>query len=108
MRSIYAKTSAAVHVQSVHRDRAVNESVHTSIEAVSISAGAADAFVTLAIKEVDLFKKVFRTLFILCAERAEWLELRDQWVGRSFGIVQVVLRVFSILYVARIQTDEVT
>ena len=61
--------------------------MHTSIEAISISAGAADAFVALTLKEVDLFKKGFRTAFILCAERAEWFELRDEWVGRSFGIV---------------------
>jgi len=71
------------------------KSVRTSIEAISVSAGAADAFVALGLKEVDLFKKGFGTAFILCAERAEWFELRDQRVGRSFGIVQVVLRVLS-------------
>jgi len=69
--------------------------MRTSIEAISVSAGAADAFVALGLKEVDLFKKGFGTAFILCAERAEWFELRDQRVGRSFGIVQVVLRVLS-------------
>jgi hypothetical protein len=76
--------------------------VHTSVEAISISAGAADAFVALALKEVDLFEKRFRTAFVLGAERAEWFEFRDQWVGRPFGIVQVVLRVLSILDAARI------
>jgi len=81
------------YLVSLSRPR--NESMRTSIEAISVSAGAADAFVALGLKEVDLFKKGFGTAFILCAERAEWFELRDQRVGRSFGIVQVVLRVLS-------------
>ena len=76
--------------------------MHTSVEAIPISAGAADAFVALALKEVDLFEKGFGTSFVLSAERAEWFEFRDQWVGRPFGIVQVILRVLSILGTASI------
>lgn len=104
MRSIYAKTSAAVPwtvFSSAPRKCAV-KGVHTSVEAISVSAGAADAFVALALKEVDLFEKGFRTAFILGAERAEWFEFCDQWVGRSFRIVQVILRVLSILDAAKI------
>jgi hypothetical protein len=75
------------------RDVNVFPGSRTPIEAVAISARAADALPALFFQKVELFKKGIRAPFVLCAEGAQWGEFRDQWVGRWDGIVQMVLRI---------------
>ena len=100
MRSMYAKMRAASCVQKSaphERTRKGKERWgRTSIEAVAISARAADALIALIYKEVDLFNKGSRAPFVLCTECAQCGELRDRWLGRWDSIVQVVLRILSI------------
>ena len=63
----------------------------TSIETVAVSAGAADSFVALCFKEVDLLNKRSGTVFVFGTERAQWCQLRNRWPGRWNGIFQVGL-----------------
>ena len=69
----------------------------TSIEAVAISARAADALIALSYKKVDLFDKRSSAPFVFCTECAQWGELCDRWCSRWYSIVQVVLYILSIL-----------
>lgn len=72
----------------------------TSVEAVAVSARAADSLVALCFKQVDLLDKRFRAIFVLGTERAQRRELRNRWLGRWSGdsIFQVALGILSQLY----------
>jgi hypothetical protein len=87
------------HVQISAREHAQGKEFwrRTSIEAVAVSARAADSIVALSYKKVDLFDKGSRAPFVLCTECAQWGELRERRRGRWDSIVQVVLYILSIL-----------